>query len=137
LALGSAPRSQVEGVNAILRDRQATLLQLKSNLKAQERMNKNEDKHRVERRFSSGDWVYIKIQTYRQIIIGGVRNQKLSPKFYGPFEVIKYVGHVTYKLNLLSGPKYIRYSMSKLGNAYIPSPLSPVHCFLRCLNPSW
>jgi hypothetical protein len=103
LALGSAPRSQVEGVNAILRDKQATLLQLKSNLKAQERMNKNEDKYRVERRFSSGDWVYIKIQTYRQITIGGVRNQNLSPKFYGPFKVIKYVRHVTYKLNLPVG----------------------------------
>jgi hypothetical protein len=97
LALGSAPRSQVESVNAMLRDRQATLLQLKN---TQERMQKREDTHKVERRFSIGDWLYLKIQPYRQITISGVRNQKLTPKFYGPFEVIQCVRQVAYKLNL-------------------------------------
>lgn len=62
LALGSIPRSQVESVNIFLKDRQATLAQLKLNLKkAQERMRKNEDRHRSERKFVVGDWVYLKL----------------------------------------------------------------------------
>lgn len=50
LALGSAPRSQVESVNALLKDRQSTIAPLRSNLvKAQERMKKFADKHRKKR----------------------------------------------------------------------------------------
>lgn len=56
LALGSAPKSVVESVNVFLRDRQTALVQLKANLKkAQNRMKKNDDKHRSERKFSEGD----------------------------------------------------------------------------------
>jgi hypothetical protein len=51
LALGSAPRSKVESVNALLKDRQSTIAQLRSNLvKAQERVKKLADKHRSERK---------------------------------------------------------------------------------------
>lgn len=61
LALGSAPRSQVESVNALLKDRQSQIAQLRSNLvKAQERMKKFEDKHRSERKIEKRDWVYLK-----------------------------------------------------------------------------
>jgi hypothetical protein len=141
LGLGSVPRSNVEAVNVFMRDRQVAMAQLKHNLKkAQERMKKNEDKHRSERKFEKGDWVYLKLQPYRQISIRGMHNQKLSPKYYGPFEIIKRVGTVAYKLNLppdsLIHPVFhVSQLKAKLGGAHIPSPTLPVLGPNSNLNP--
>ena len=75
---------------------------LKQNLLlAQERMKVQVDKHRVERSFSEGDWVYFILQPYRQRSLKPNALGKLSPKFYGPFQVQHRVGEVAYKLDLL------------------------------------
>jgi hypothetical protein len=104
LGLGSVPKSRVESVNAFMQDRHITLAQLKANLiKAQERMKFYADKHRSERKFAEGDWVYLKIQPYRQKSIAGMGNQKLNQKFYGPFEILQKIGTCAYRLNLPAG----------------------------------
>ncbi|KAJ1694535.1 hypothetical protein LUZ63_011233 [Rhynchospora breviuscula] len=101
LGLGSAPKCSVESVNEMLRLRQQILVNLKCQLvKAQERMKKFADSRRSERQFSKGDWVYLKLQPYRQLSVSGIPNSKLNPKFYGPYEIIEKVGAVAYKLNL-------------------------------------
>lgn len=102
--MGSAPRSQVEAVDAILRDRQTTLQQLKSNLaKAQNMMKQQADNNRSEQHFLVGDWVYLKLQPYHQITVTGFQNKKLSPKYYGSYKLIRKVGVVAYHLNLPAG----------------------------------
>ncbi|KAJ3709255.1 hypothetical protein LUZ61_012960 [Rhynchospora tenuis] len=79
----------------------ANVMDLKSQLaKAQDRMKKFADSKRSERHFNKGDWVYLKLQPYRQLSVSGTQHNKLSPKFYGPYEILEKVGPVAYKLHL-------------------------------------
>jgi hypothetical protein len=48
--------------------------------------------------------MYLKLQPYHQITTQGhTGTHKLKLKFYGPFEILKKVGAVAYKLNLSNG----------------------------------
>jgi hypothetical protein len=101
---GSPPRSKIEAVNSILQDHHHTLLQLKANLlRAQDRMKKFTDQQRTERHFNCGDWVYLRLQPYRQLSISNSKNHKLNPCFYGPFEIEERVGTTVYLLRLPAG----------------------------------
>ena len=64
-------------------------------------MKQTADSHRSPRAFSVGDFVYLKLQPYRQQSLKkrGL-SHKLSPKFYGPFKVLESVGAVAYRLEL-------------------------------------
>ncbi|XP_078173973.1 uncharacterized protein LOC144567682 [Carex rostrata] len=100
----SIPKGPVEAVNTYLRDRQEALHQLKANLvKAQARSKQFADKNRSERKFKEGDWVYLKLQPYRQLSVSGVKNQKLGARYYGPYEVLQRIGMMVYRLNLPVG----------------------------------
>jgi hypothetical protein len=46
------------------------------------------------------DKVFVKIQPYVQSTLAHRANQKLSFKFYGPFEILERIGSVAYKLLL-------------------------------------
>ena len=60
------------------------------------------DKKRTEREFLVGDWVYLKLQPYRQTSIALRRNLKLSSKYYGPYLIVERIGLLAYKLALPS-----------------------------------
>jgi len=62
-------------------------------------MKTQADKHRTERVFQVGDMVYLKLQRYVQSSVQH-RSNKLSFKFFGPFEILEKIGSVAYKLNL-------------------------------------
>ena len=47
-----------------------------------------------------GDLVYLRLQPYRQHSLRSKRCTKLSPKFYGPFQILQKLGSVAYKLSL-------------------------------------
>ena len=78
------------------------LAQLKTNLLlSQQRMKIQADKHRSDRSFAIGDWVYLKLQPYKHNSLAQKAKNKLSPRFYGPFQVLQRVGEVAYELDLL------------------------------------
>ena len=73
-------------------------------LRAQNRMKLYADSRRSDRVFQIGDHVYLKLQPYRQHSLKGRHvPHKLSPRFYGPFQVQDRVGSLAYKLDLPSG----------------------------------
>jgi hypothetical protein len=94
----------VEAVDIQLKQREQVLQLLKENLqRSQNRMKRYADLRRTEREFKAGDWVYLRLQPYRQVSAAWQRNLKLSPRFYGPFLVLSRVGVVAYKLELPLG----------------------------------
>jgi hypothetical protein len=91
----------VPDLEAWLQERELMTDLIKSNLlKAQQRMKSQADKHRQERQFNVGDWVYLKLQPYIQHSVVKRSVQKLSSRFFGPYLITQKVGPVAYKLQL-------------------------------------
>lgn len=71
-------------------------------LRAQNRMSQQANKQRSDRQFAIGDFVYLKLQPYRQHSFRNQAGHKLLPKFCGPFMVLDKIGHTAYQLELPS-----------------------------------
>ncbi|XP_026411164.1 uncharacterized protein LOC113306442 [Papaver somniferum] len=102
--------SSQAGIHAIVEDylqqRQEMGHVLKEALEsAQHRIKQQADKKRSERSFNVGDWVYLRLQPYRQTTAQLRRNLKLSAKFFGPYQVIAKVGAFAYQLKLPAGSR--------------------------------
>lgn len=69
-------------------------------MRAQNRMKQHADARRSDRVFQSGDFVYLKLQPYKQSSLKTGTPHKLAPRFYGPFKVLERIGSVAYKLQL-------------------------------------
>ncbi|KAK0582926.1 hypothetical protein LWI29_031198 [Acer saccharum] len=94
-------KARVAAVEEELLARDQALKEVKISIqRAQERMKKVYDSKHKEKEYSVGDFVYLKLQPYRQLSVSTRRNLKLSPRFYGPYEILQRVGPVAYKLKL-------------------------------------
>ncbi|CAM8999660.1 unnamed protein product [Rhodiola kirilowii] len=93
--------SSCAAVDQSLRKREEMIALLKFHLqRAQNRMKQYADRHRSSREFNIGDYVYLKLQPYKQQSLKTNAPHKLSPRFYGPFRIIDRIGAVAYKLEL-------------------------------------
>jgi hypothetical protein len=73
--------------------REAILRTLKENLvMAHNRMKQQENQGRSEHQFVEGDQVFLRLQPYKKTSLKADHCQKLSPKFYGPYTILKRVG---------------------------------------------
>ncbi|KAJ1380355.1 Retrotransposon gag domain [Sesbania bispinosa] len=97
----------------------------------EDQMKRFADKHRRDIHFEEGDWVYLKLQPYRLRSLAKKVNEKLSPRFYGPYQVIKRVGQVAYQLQLPCESRihpvfHVSLLKKAIGPTVTPQPLPPM-----------
>lgn len=91
----------VAAVDSYLRDRDVILRELQSHLlQAQDRMVSLANLRHRDVQFEVGDYVYLKLQPYRQSTVAFRANLTLAPRFYGPYSIVERVGPVAYMLAL-------------------------------------
>ncbi|GJZ53748.1 putative reverse transcriptase domain-containing protein, partial [Tanacetum coccineum] len=74
--------------------------QIKDGLKAtRDRQKSYADKRRKPLEFCVGDYVFFKVSPWKGVVCFRKKG-KLAPRFVGPFEFVKNVGHVAYRLRL-------------------------------------
>ncbi|KAH0648827.1 hypothetical protein KY285_034075 [Solanum tuberosum] len=73
-------------VDMSLEAREAIIELLKFHIsRAQQRMKDLANKHRSDRVFAVSDWVYLKLQPYRQVSVAARPFNKLAAKYYIPY----------------------------------------------------
>ena len=124
--------SLVNEVDLQLQAREEMLQLLKHHLaRAQARMKAQADRHRVDKQFAVGDWVYLKLQPYRQNSLADRQYRKLSARYFGPYKVEDRVGAVAYKLDLPAGSQlhpifHVSQLKKKLGNRAVTGAQLPL-----------
>lgn len=87
--------SKVAVVARSLQEREQMVQFLKFHLlRAQHRLKLFADQHRTEKVLEIGDYVYVKLQPYRQQSVVVRSNQKLAPKYFGPYKIVHKCGAV-------------------------------------------
>jgi len=57
-------------------------------------MKQQANQNRTEREFEVGEWVFVKLQPYKQLSLKQKEKNKLAPKFYGLYQINKKINKV-------------------------------------------
>lgn len=66
--------------------------------RAQQRMQAQANAHRSDIQFKVGDWVFVKLQPFRQSSLSFFPYHKLTSRYFGPYSIVDKIGAVAYKL---------------------------------------
>ena len=133
--------TKVVVVDVVLHDRTILLDLLKQNLVvAQAKMKTQADEHRFDKSFQVGEWVFLRLETYRQLSLNSKGFHKLSPRYFGLFQILQRIGQVAYKLALPPGclihlVLHVSCLKPKLGAHITPIPTLPPMDSKGFLNP--
>jgi hypothetical protein len=85
---------------------QEILKLLKENLQTVKNKQKiSAGRHKIERSFEVGDLVFLGLQPYRHSSLKKSGAEKLKPRFYCPYRIMRRVGKVAYELEIPEGGK--------------------------------
>lgn len=85
-------------------------------------MKQQVDKGRVEKEFTIGDSVFVKLKPYMQQSVEFRQNNKLSPLYFRPYIVKNKIKAVAYRLKLPSGSAiHLFFHVSQLKRRFPPS----------------
>lgn len=99
--LSKSSASPVTDVETLLSEHTIMTKSVRQHLhRAQQRMKSQVDKHRSERSFAIGDFIFLKLQPYVQESLAPRAHQKLSFRYFGPYKVLSQVGSIAYELEL-------------------------------------
>lgn len=122
----------IASLEELLGHRTQLLNQLRTNLQRVELRMKNQvDQDRTERSYNEDEWVFVKLQPYRQTSVAGRNNHKLTKRFYGPYRILQKIGPIAYKLKLPTEAKIHNvFHVSHLKKCHLdltlhPAPLPP------------
>ena len=102
-------------------------------------MKSQADKHRLERTFQVREWVFLRLQPFRQKSMNK-KHGKLAPKFYGPFQIVEKIEIVAYKLELpekaqIHNMFHVSFLKPKLGQSVLPIAKLPLVDSMGHLSP--
>lgn len=63
-------------------------------------MRQHSDRHRSEREFEEGDWVFVRFQSYKQLSLKQQGKNKLPAKVYDRYQINQKISHIAYSLDL-------------------------------------
>ncbi|MCO5585915.1 hypothetical protein L7F22_039849 [Adiantum nelumboides] len=118
----SDPTIKVEASKQMLDEMEAQTKAICKDIQAaQDRQKHYADKNRSERTFKLGDRVFLRVKPKRSNLSLG-KFKKLSPRYCGPYEIVKVISNQAYKLRLPPNLKVHDVFHVSLLKPYVPNP---------------
>ncbi|MCO5579705.1 hypothetical protein L7F22_033564 [Adiantum nelumboides] len=118
----SDPTIKVEASKQMLDEMEAQTKAIRKDIQAaQDRQKHYTDKDRSERTFKLGDIVFLRVKPKRSNLSLG-KFKKLSPRYCGPYEIVRVISDQAYKLRLPPNLKVHDVFHVSLLKPYVPNP---------------